>query len=86
MANHMKTTIDIPNSLFQEAKKIAHERGSTLKEILQVALHSFLRQAKSPAKSFRLRKHAFRGHGLVKGLSEGDWGEIRRRIYEGRGG
>jgi hypothetical protein len=82
----MKTTIDISKSLFEEAWKLAERRGMTFKEIIEAALHKLLKTERSSPKPFKLRWHTFRGKGLVEGLSEGDWPEIRRRIYEGRGG
>ena len=42
----MKTTIELPDDLFQRAKVIAAERGTTLKEIMVQALKLWMR---SPA-------------------------------------
>lgn len=42
----MKTTIELPDDLFQRAKVISAERGTTLKEIMVQALKLWLR---SPA-------------------------------------
>ncbi len=87
MVTHMKTTIDISKSLFEEAWELAQSKGATFKEIIEGALRAFLKMEKKAArKPFKLRWHTFKGKGLVEGLSEGDWPEIRRRIYEGRGG
>jgi predicted transcriptional regulator len=82
----MKTTIDISDPLFEQAKRLAEKTGSTLREIVENALRDFFKKSKKPSPSFRLRKHSFKGKGLVEGLSEGDWGRIRERAYEGRGG
>ena len=42
----MKTTIELPDDLFQRAKVISAERGTTLKEIMVQALKLWMR---SPA-------------------------------------
>jgi len=86
MVTHMKTTIDISKSLFEETWGVAERYGATFKEIVERALRRFLKEEGKTARPFRLRKHPFQGKGLVKGLSEGDWAEIRRRAYEGHGG
>lgn len=86
MVSHMKTTIDIPDVLMKDVKRVADRRGVTLKEIIQTSLRNFLTSQRTASRPFKLRWHTFRGKGLVRGLTEGDWPEIRRRAYEGRGG
>jgi hypothetical protein len=39
----MKTTIDLPDDLFQRAKVLSAERGTTLKEIMVQALKLWMR-------------------------------------------
>ena len=39
----MKTTIELPDDLFQRAKVISAERGTTLKEIMVQALKLWMR-------------------------------------------
>lgn len=82
----MKTTIDISEPLFKETKQLAHKKGSTFKDIVEVALRLFLKTQPKGIQPFKLCKHSFRGKGLVEGLAEGNWSEIQRRVYEGRGG
>ncbi|MBI2346838.1 MAG: type II toxin-antitoxin system VapB family antitoxin [Deltaproteobacteria bacterium] len=86
MATHMKTTIDIADQLFSQARRLADQRGTTLKELVETALRLVLKGAASRRQAFRLQKHSFCGRGVVAGLTEGDWVEVRRRVYEGRGG
>jgi Uncharacterized protein conserved in bacteria (DUF2191). len=87
MGTHMKTTIDISDVLFQQAKRLASERKTTLRAILESALRNYLSDEKRPGqKTIRLRKHTFRGKGIQRGLEEENWAEIRKRAYEGRGG
>jgi Arc/MetJ family transcription regulator len=87
MVTHMKTTLEISDALFQEAKRLAVERHTTLRAVVELALRQFLRSEIQPGRDgFRLRKKTFRGQGLRPGLEEGNWVEIRTHIYEGRGG
>jgi Arc/MetJ family transcription regulator len=87
MGAHMKTTIEISDALLQAAKRMAAERGTTLRTIVETALRRHLEAASDQAPTrLRLRRHSFRGRGLQPGLSESDWSAIRERAYEGRGG
>ena len=85
MASHMKTTIQIPDSLFEEVRKLATKEKTTLKALVEEGLRLAL--AKHSRRSvFRLRKASFKGKGLQPGLTEASWEQIREKIYEGRGG
>lgn len=86
MGTHMKTTVDINDTLLLQAKELAAKRQQTLKSILEIALRQFLEANANNRPPFRLRKHTFRGHGVQSGMAEGDWATIREAIYEGRGG
>ena len=81
----MKTTIDISDPLFERARRLAAKKGKTFREIVETALSLFLK-AEENARPFKLKDGSFKGNGLVEGLQWGDWDEIRRRAYEGRGG
>jgi hypothetical protein len=78
----MKTTVDIPDSLFAEAKASAEVRGLTFRQVIEEGLRAVLDQQRRPARRFRLRDGSFGGRGRQAGLS---WPEIRRSVYEGRG-
>ncbi|HUK18565.1 MAG TPA: hypothetical protein VLW65_19220 [Bryobacteraceae bacterium] len=78
----MKTTVEIPDSLFREAKAYAARHGIPLREVFEQGIRTMLEG--SPAKRrFRLRTVTTKGEGLV---CEGDWSTIRSLIYEGHGG
>jgi hypothetical protein len=81
----MKTTIDIPDSLFEEAKRVAQERKTTFKVICDTALRQYLSREKTLGKLFKLRDGSFKGEGLQPGIEEGNWEQIRDMIYEGHG-
>jgi hypothetical protein len=78
----MKTTMEISNSLFQEAKACAESRGVPLRRIVEEGLRLIIQQSRQPRKRFRLRDGSFGGKGLQSDMS---WAEIRHAIYQGRG-
>ena len=78
----MKTTIEIPDSLFQEAKACAKSRGVPLRQIVEEGLRTIVQQGRESRKRFRLRDGSFGGKGLQSGRS---WSDIRQTIYQGRG-
>ena len=82
----MKTTIDISDPLFFKVKKYSQKRGTTMKTIIESALRFFFDERDSEKKSFHFKKETYGKNGLVEDLQEGDWEEMRSRIYEGRGG
>jgi hypothetical protein len=81
----MKTTVEIPDSLFEEARKLAHRDRTTLKVLVEEGLRKIITDRKS-RKGFRLRKVTFKGNGLQSPLSGASWDRIRELSYEGRGG
>ena len=85
MASHMKTTIQIPDSLFEEARKVAQRERVTLRSLVEEGLRRVLADHNKRG-GFRLRKAAFRGKGLQPGLAGTSWDRIRDASYEGRGG
>ncbi len=78
----MKTTVEIPDSLFEEAKECAEKRGVSFRQIVEEGLRSVIEEERKPRPSFRLRDGSFGGEGLQADLS---WSEIRETIYRGRG-
>ena len=78
----MKTTIELSDSLFQEAKACAEGRGVSFRQIVEEGLRVVIERAQSSRPPFRLRDGCFRGKGLQ---TERSWPEIRKVIYEGRG-
>jgi hypothetical protein len=78
----MKTTVDIPDALFQQAKAVAAERGVPFRELVESGLRLIVKGAR-PKKRFKLRDCSFHGDGLAPGIT---WEEIREKAYEGRSG
>lgn len=80
----MKTTIDIADGLLARAKRLAARRNTTLKQVIEDALRTTLREGEARPPS-ALSTHTFRGRGLQAGLSWDDWNALRDLAYEGRG-
>jgi hypothetical protein len=79
----VKTTVEIPDALFEEVRTFASARGWTFRQVVEAGLRHVLQTDQGRKRPFRLRKRTFRGQGLVPGL---EWPDIREKIYEGRGG
>ena len=69
----MKTTVELPDALFREAKQYAAGQGIPLREVFEQGLRAVLEG----------QTITTTGHGLV---CDGDWETIRSLIYEGHGG
>ncbi len=81
----MKTTIDIPDALFSELRKLASREGTTLKAVVEEGIRRILSERKR-GKRFRLRKATFKGDGLQPQVAGSSWERFRDMAYEGRGG
>ncbi len=67
----MKTTVEISDALFKEAKRYAAKHDLTFRQVVEAGL----RQAVSPRpkKAFKLRDASVRGDGMLKDFT---WDEI----------
>ena len=85
MGTRMKTTIEISDALFDAAKRLARERGTTLRALVEEGLRRVL-DSRPDADAFTLRDASAEGKGLRPEIREGDWDRIAEAAYEGRGG
>lgn len=85
MVSHMKTTINISESLFEEARQVAHREKTTLKALVEEGLRRIVSERQKGV-AFRLRDASFRGEGLQPGFADASWEQIRAASYEDRGG
>ena len=79
----MKTTIQISDSVLEEARKLAHREQTTLKALVEEGLRRLLSERKG-RRQFSLRKATFKGNGLQDDLKGASWEQIRELGYEGR--
>jgi hypothetical protein len=80
----MKTTIEIPDPLLEEARQIARATGTTLRSLIEQGLREVIAKQQQ-ASSFRLRDSRFKGRGLKAPFSEDSWSSVRDLVYEGHG-
>ncbi len=79
----MKTTIDIADGLFTDAKQVAAEEGITLRTLVEEGLHEAIaRHRQARRQRFKLKDGSFKGDGMVQEMT---WEEMRDVIYKGRG-
>ena len=80
----MKTTVDIADSLLEEARKAAYRDHTTVRALIERGLRRVLAERKRD-RTFRLRKATFRGEGLQPGVADATWERIRDLVYESHG-
>jgi hypothetical protein len=76
----MKTTVEVSDWLFMEAKAYAEARGVPLRQIVEEGLRTAIRQSPTGRRRFRLRDGSF-----GPSRENATWSKIRRTIYDGRG-
>jgi len=80
----MKTTVELPDSLLRQAKRVAVKNRTTVKALIEQGLRAAIAE-RTRGTGFTLRQAAFRGDGLVAGRSLQDWASIRDLVYTERG-
>jgi hypothetical protein len=85
MVTHMKTTIEIADSLLDEARELAAGENTTLRALVEAGLRQVISERKCQP-PFRLRDTSFCGNGLQPEFRDADWEQIRQAAYEDRGG
>ncbi|HSW31574.1 MAG TPA: hypothetical protein VLH75_18955 [Longimicrobiales bacterium] len=80
----MKTTVEISDPLFTEARILAASEDTSLRALIEEGLRRLLEERRARS-DFVLRRATFCGRGLRPEIREGSWERIRDLIYEGRG-
>jgi hypothetical protein len=80
----MKTTIEIPDPLLNDARRVAAREGSTVRSLVEQGLRRVLAE-KLPGRDYKLKRASFKGNGVCQGLHEGQWQSLRNLIYADRG-
>ena len=76
----MKTTIDLSDALFEQTKRAAAQRGTTMRALIEEGLRLVL-EREPPKKPFVMRDGSVNGNGLQPGMREGDWNQVASMIY-----
>ena len=61
----MKTTVDLPDDLYRQAKAAAARRGSTLKELIQEGLRLAIQRSRRPPPRRSLAALMKRARGII---------------------
>ena len=80
----MKTTVEIPDAVLKEARRVATQEKTTVRALIVDGLRRVLAERKRKG-TFRLRKASFKGSGLHPDLAGAPWERIRDTIYESSG-
>ena len=80
----MKTTIELPEALFDKAKRHARKHKTTLKALIEQGLRQVL-ATKADAAPFQLRDASVNGKGLNPEYRDAGWDQLRDSIYHGQG-
>ena len=81
---HMKTTVEIPDSLLEQARRLASKERTTVRALVEEGLRRVVADHKR-ARPFKLRKVSFKGNGLQPQMAGAAWQQIRDAAYQGRG-
>ena len=84
MGTHMKTTIEISDALFRDAKALANRERITLRVLVEEGLRHVVTSRRGKRRAFRLRDASVDGEGLQPGLT-GAWEQLRELVYQGHG-
>lgn len=76
----MKTTVNLPDDLLDEAQRLARRDGTTLKELIETGLRGVVEQ-RSGERQFTLEDASVDGRGLRPEFRGGSWEQIRDAIY-----
>jgi hypothetical protein len=80
----MRTSVDIPDPLLRRAKKLARQRGTTLKQLLLDGLRRVV-SVDALAQPHQMKDCSFGEGGLVDGLSWSDSERLDELVYGDRG-
>ena len=85
MGTLMKTTIEVSDALREAAKRLARQRGTTRRAVVEAGLRSVVDTA-ADREGFTLRDASVPGSGLHPDVRAGGWERMSELAYEGRGG
>jgi Arc/MetJ family transcription regulator len=80
MVSHMKTTVEITDSLLREAQEAARAQNTTLRALIEDGLRTVLTKRRASA-DFALRDASVAGDGLQPEFRSASWERIRDAAY-----
>jgi hypothetical protein len=80
----MKTTIELPDALIEQARRVAQQEGATLRALVEEGLQRSL-EARRRAARRQLDFPSYGGNGLNDEFRGAPWSQIRDEIYREHG-
>ena len=80
----MKTTIELPDELLEQARHIARQEGGTLRALIEEGLQRSL-EARRQASGRKLDFPSYGGSGLTDEFRGASWSRIRDEVYREHG-
>ena len=80
----MKTTIELPDTLIEQARRVAQREGATLRALVEEGLQRSL-EARRQAARRQLDFPSYGGDGLTDEFRGAQWSRIRDEIYREHG-
>lgn len=78
----MKTTVEISDSLLEQARDIAAREKSSVRALIEEGLRVVVADRQKRRQRFKLRKVSVAGQGLSPEFAEASWDQVRAAIYE----
>jgi len=80
MGTHMKTTVELPDELLEQARSVARTEGTTLRGLVAEGLQRSLETRRRNVQR-RLDFPTYGGRGLTAEFQGAPWSQIRDEIY-----
>jgi hypothetical protein len=80
----MKTTIDLPDELMDQARRVARQEGSTLRALVEEGLQRSLR-ARQQASHRQFDFPSYGESGLTDEFKGASWSRFRDEVYREQG-
>ena len=82
MLRHMRTSIDMPDALLDDARRLAQDTGVTLRELVIQGLREVVvRCQASQTHGYRLPACQVGGQGLQPGVADLRWESLRDLVH-----
>ena len=81
----MKTTVEIADDTFEEARRVAAAEGTSLRALIEEGLRKALAERRGRRAGFTLRPASFKGKGLSPEFADASWSDVRDAAYKEHG-
>ena len=80
----MKTTIELPDELLDQLRRVVRQEGSSLRRLVEEGLQRCLKARRTTAHR-KLDFPSYGGSGLTPGFQGASWSQFRDEIYREQG-